>query len=158
MKNNLMRMISLPKTVGSLRPKKITEDLLKNCVVTAERCFRRFTLSPPRNNVVKISSYTTRRLRRQSSISISVTKIGGGAFGSIYKVSASNVIIKFIQGGESWKDQLAEASLNIALGKAYTLKECLEFDRSAVWTEQGGACTNVSNEVAKNVLIQLTDA
>ena len=48
--------------------------------------------------------------------------------------------------------------LNIALGKAYTLKECLEFDRSAVWTEQGGALTNVSNEVAKNVLIQLTDA
>ncbi len=48
--------------------------------------------------------------------------------------------------------------LNIALGKAYTLKECLEFDRSAVWTEQGGTCTNVSNEVAKNVLIQLTDA
>ena len=48
--------------------------------------------------------------------------------------------------------------LNIALGKAYMLKECLEFDRSAVWTEQGGSCTNVSNEVAKNVLIQLTDA
>ena len=47
--------------------------------------------------------------------------------------------------------------LNIALGKAYTLKECLEFDRSAVWTEQGGALTNVSNEVAKNVLIQLTN-
>ncbi len=47
--------------------------------------------------------------------------------------------------------------LNIALGKAYTLKECLEFDRSAVWLEQEGALTNISNEVAKNVLIQLTD-
>lgn len=46
--------------------------------------------------------------------------------------------------------------LNIALGKVYTLKECLEFDRSAVWVEQEGVLTNVSNEVAKNVLIQLT--
>ena len=30
-----------------------------------------------------------------------------------------------------------------------TCKECLEFDRSAVWTEQGGSFTNVSNEVAQ---------
>ena len=47
--------------------------------------------------------------------------------------------------------------LTIALGKFYTLKECLEFVRSAVWVEQEGALTNVSNEVAKNVLIQLID-
>ena len=47
--------------------------------------------------------------------------------------------------------------LKIALGNTYTLKECLEFDRSAVWVEQGGVLTNVSNEVAKNVLIQLTN-
>ncbi|MAI23942.1 MAG: iron-dependent repressor [Crocinitomicaceae bacterium] len=47
--------------------------------------------------------------------------------------------------------------LSICLGKAYTLIDLLEFDQSAVWTEKDSALTSVSNEVAKNVLIQLTD-
>mgnify|MGYP001434387186 CR=1 FL=1 len=46
--------------------------------------------------------------------------------------------------------------LSICLGKAYTLIDLLEFDQSAVWTEKDSALTSVSNEVAKNVLIQLT--
>ena len=46
--------------------------------------------------------------------------------------------------------------LNIRLGKNYELIECLEFDRSAVWSEGADSYTNVSSEVAKNVLIQIT--
>lgn len=47
--------------------------------------------------------------------------------------------------------------LSICLGKSYTLIDRLEFDQSTVWTEEDSAQTSVSNEVAKNVLIQLTN-